>query len=240
MESNQIMPFLKQKRGVIILSGILVAALSFLFLVVSQKNFKVGTDLLVVQNQSGAQDFYSLSKSAEYIGKILSEAVYSELFIDEVVKTEKVNSEFLPFNKKDRIDEWKKIVKVSNNPQLGILEIVTFGNEQKETLAISEAISQVLTTKNNLFRGEGQNIDVRVLSGPILEKNPSFSDITLIMIGGFLVGILVGIFWIIYGPKKSTDKFILYTGKGEGISGKFDHLPEPNEYEESLKYLDRR
>lgn len=233
------MPFLKQKKGTIILSGVLVAALSFLFLVVSQKNFKVGTDFLVVQNQSGAQDFYSLSKSAEYIGKILSEAVYSELFIDEMVKTEKVSSEFLPFDKKDRMDEWKKIVKVNNNPQLGILEVETFGNNQKETLAISEAISQVLTTKNNLFRGEGQNIDVRILSGPILEKNPSFSDITLIMIGGFLAGILVSIFWIIYIPKKNTDKFVLYTGKEKSVFGSFSHIPEPNEYAESLKYLDK-
>lgn len=220
--------------------GVLVAALSFLFLVVSQKNFKVGTEFLIVQNQSGAQDFYSLSKSAEYIGKILNEAVYSELFIDEVVKTEKVNSEFLPFNKKDRMDDWKKIVKVNNNPQLGILEVDTFGNDQKETLAISEAISQVLTTKNNLFRGEGQNIDVRILSGPILENNPSFSDITLVMIAGFLAGVVMSIFWIIYVPKKNTDKFVLYTGKEENISGRFNHIPEPNEYEESLKYLDRR
>jgi uncharacterized protein involved in exopolysaccharide biosynthesis len=240
MQSGQILPLIKRKLGAIVLTGVLVAALLFLFLVVSQKNFKVGTDLLVVQNQSGAQDFYSLSKSAEYIGKILSEAVYSELFIDEVIKTEKVGSEFLPFDKKDRMDEWKKTVKVNNNPQLGIMEIETLGNDQKETLAISEAISQVLTTKNNLFRGEGQNIDVRILSGPILEKNPSLSDIIFIMVGGFLAGMILGIFWIIYGPKKNNDRFVLYTGKSKSVSGRFNHITDPNEYAESLRYLDRQ
>jgi uncharacterized protein involved in exopolysaccharide biosynthesis len=239
MQSEQILPLIKRKLGAIMLTGILIAALSFLFLVVSQKNFKVGTDFLIVQNQSGAQDFYSLSKSAEYIGRILSEAVYSDTFIDEVVKTEKVNSEFLPFNKKDRLDQWKKMVKVNNDPQLGILKVETFGNNQKETLAISEAISQVLTTKNNLFRGDGQNIDVRILSGPILEKNPSFSDIALVMIGGFIAGILLSIFWIIYFPKKNADKFVLYTGKEQSVSGRFHHYP-PDEYEDSLKYLDRQ
>ena len=100
MQGNQFLALVKRKVGIIVLLGILVAALSFLFLVVSQKNFKVSTDFLVVQNQTSGQDYYSLSKSAEYIGSILSESIHSEAFINEVVKTGKVDNEFLPFDKR--------------------------------------------------------------------------------------------------------------------------------------------
>jgi len=44
----------KQKIGTFLLAGFLLAALSFLFLVVSQKSFKASTDYLVVP--TGGED----------------------------------------------------------------------------------------------------------------------------------------------------------------------------------------
>ncbi|MCX6765953.1 MAG: hypothetical protein NT136_03270, partial [Candidatus Moranbacteria bacterium] len=198
MNATQFIALIKQKAGVIILAGIFVAALSFLGAVVTQKNFKVSTDFLVVQNQNGPQDYYSLSKSAEYLGNVLSESIYSELFIDEVVKTQKVNQEFLPFDKKDRLKTWSRMINVKRNSQLGILSVEVLGNDQRETLAVAEGISEVLAKKSYLFRGSGQNIDVRVLSGPIAEKNPSFSIIILVILAGFIIGILVAFVWTYY------------------------------------------
>lgn len=197
MQNNQIMALIKKKSTNILLFGFFVAALSFLVLVLKEKNFKVGTDYLVVQNQTTAQDFYTLSKSAQYIGKILNEGVYSEIFIGEIVKTGKVSPEFLPFNKKDRINDWSKMVQVGLNPDLGIVSVQVFHNDQKQALAISEAISEVLTTKSSLFYGEGQNIDVKILSGPVWEKNPSLGNIAAVSIGGFVLGTLLSALWII-------------------------------------------
>lgn len=240
MQSNQLLPLIREKIGAVILTGILIGALSFLFLVISQKNFKVSTDFLVVQDKDGEQDYYSLSKSAEYIGKILSEAVYSDLFIDEAIKTEKVSEEFLPFDKKARLEQWNKIVKVKRNPEVSMLSVTVYGNNQEDAVKITEAISQVLTTKSYLFRGSGQNIDVRILSGPIVEKNPSFSEIVLVIIGGFIMGALISLLWLYYRPEKNGANFVLYTGKNKSESGNFTHLPEPEEYEESLKYLNKQ
>lgn len=238
MQYNQIFPLLKQKTGTLILGGILVAALSFFFLVVSQKNFKVGTDFLVVQDKDGAQDYYSLFKSSEYIGRVLGEAIYSDLFVNEMIKTGKINEEFLPFDKKSRLREWNKIISVKRNPEVSMLSVTVYGNNREDTLKISEGITEVLTTKSYLFRGSGQNIDVRVLSGPIVEKNPDLPDIILVMIGGFIVGALISIVWLFYRLQNNISKFVLYTGKNKGESGSITTFPEPDEYEESLRYLD--
>jgi len=238
MEIKQILALIRQKIGTLIMWGILIAALSFLFLVVTQKNFKVNSDFLVVQDQTSGQDYYSLSKSAEYLGKVLSEAVYSDLFIEEVIKTEKVNSEILPFDKKKRLKEWSKIVKVERNLEFGIIGISVFGNDSGETIHIAEGINEVLTKKNYLFRGYGQDIDIRILSGPITEKNPSFSNIILAMIGGFLIGFLASLAWLFYQEKRNENKFILYSGNGESGSATVD-FQKPDEYEESLEYLNK-
>ena len=126
MQFNQILPLIRLKLAGIIMFGLLVAAFSFLALVVKEKNFKVNTAYLIVQNQGLNEDYYTLSKSAEYVGKVLGEGIYSELFIDEVLKTGKVNPEFLPFDKKEKMKEWGKNVEVRRNPDLGIMSIEVF------------------------------------------------------------------------------------------------------------------
>lgn len=202
IKQDYILALLKEKRSVIVTAGLLLAALSFLFLIVSEEKYKVNSDFLVVQNAAGSQDIYTLAKSAEYMGKVLNEAVYSELFIDAVAKTGKVSPEFLPVEKKDRLKEWGKIVKVSRNGDLGIISVQTFHDDSKKAMAISSAVSEVLTTKNNLFRGEGQNIEVRVLSGPVIERNPSQVDIAIAMIGGFFFGMLLMAIRVYYVNEK--------------------------------------
>lgn len=255
MQGNQFLALVRQKIGLIVLLGILVAALSFLFLVMSQKNFKVSTDFLVVQNQTTGQDYYSLSRSAEYIGSILSESIRSEAFINEVVKTGKVSNEFLPFDKKKKMDEWNKIVQVKRSSQLAILSINVFGNTQKDVMNISDGIAQVLTQENNLFRGQDQNIEVRILSGPIVEKNPSLTNIVAAIAAGFFVGCLLGFIWFYYrfslmeenaystginskGGNTSEMPKLTENIYSEGFSGN-RHEPTEEEYQESIRFLDR-
>lgn len=219
---------LRKKAGIIVLGGVLVGSLSFVFLVVSQKNFKVTTQFLIVQDQkTGPQDFFSLSKSVEYNGKVMGEAVYSELFIDELVKTEKVNAEFLPFNKKDRLKEWSKMVNVGRDSQLGLITITIFNNKKNEALGISEGIIQVLAQKSYLFRGSGQDIDFRVISGPILEGNPSVAQISVAVLGGLMLGMAITLVWSYY---RKADENLVFSNM----------TVSPEEYEESLKFMDRR
>lgn len=182
----------------IVLMGTLAGALSFSALVFSQKNFRAGSDLLVVQNQNGFSDYYALSKSADFLSGVLIESIYSEKFLDELNATGIVSGSFLPQDKKDRLDEWNKIVKISKNSSAGIMTIEVFGNSQKQVTEISNAILAVLQTKSYLFLGKGQDIDIRVLSGPIVEKNPSAISIALAVVGGFLVGALLTLMWIFY------------------------------------------
>ena len=217
----------------VILAGVLLAALSFLLVVVSQKNFKASTDYLIVQDKDGGQDYYTLSKSSEYISKIFAEAIYSDLFIDEAVKTGKVSEEFLPFDKKARLEEWNKIIKVERNPEVSMLSVTVYGNNGEDTIKIAEGIAQVLAEKSYLFRGSGVNVDVRILSGPTAEKNPGMAEIILVMIGGFIVGALLCLIWLFY--RHSAGKMPV----GEINSEKVYNFPEPDEYEESLKYMDR-
>ncbi|MDD3497949.1 MAG: hypothetical protein PHH24_00380 [Candidatus Moranbacteria bacterium] len=205
--------FIKRNAGIIIVIGLLFSLASFFAMVATEERFKVTTDFLIVQDQMGTQDFYSLSKSAEYLGGILGEAVYSSVFIDEVEKTGKIESGFFPASDRERLKKWNRVVKVERSPQLGIMKVEVFDDNYENAMKLSEAISEIMTTKNYLFRGK-VNLDVRILSGPVLEKNPGNSEIAMAVIGGFVIGAflkMIHLYFVFLGgasARKDEDEYL--------------------------------
>lgn len=198
MNSKQLFALLKAKLGSMIFFGFLFAAISFAGLVFIEKPFQSSMDFLVVQTNGQTQDFYTQFKSSEYLGKVLSEAMYSERFINAVVETGKVNAEFLPSDKKNRLKTWSEIVFVKNNLELGIISVVVKGERDRDTVRIMDGIALVLTEQNSLFRGgDEKSVDIRILSGPILERNPTTSELYKVALGGFFAGFFLAGFWLI-------------------------------------------
>jgi capsular polysaccharide biosynthesis protein len=192
MEDTSLLTALKGKRWSVVLAGLLLASLAFFGLVFFSESFKVKTDFLVIQNQTENQDFYSLFKSSEYLGKVLSESLYSERFIGAVIETGKVDSNFLPFDKKERLKQWSEMVRVQRNVEAGIIQVAVFHDDQKYALRAAQAITDVLTQKNMLFRGgDEKSVEIRVLSGPIVEHNPEAKEIALVSVAGFLLGVFL-------------------------------------------------
>lgn len=196
------------------MSSLIIAVASFLFLVFTEDAFKVRTDFLLTQNNTGSQDFYAMSRSSEYVGKVLSEAIYSERFVDAVVETGKVSASSMSADKKVKLENWAKEVKINKKLDLGMIQVEVFNDDQREALRVSQAITDVLTQRNNLFRGgDEKSVDVRVLTGPIVERNPSIMQLVAVAFGGFFFGGMMSLFWIFIRtevfPKKQTDAFLM-------------------------------
>ena len=198
MSFSSLFTLLKQKVGALILSGVLCAAVAFAGMIAFSMRFQSSMDFLVVQSNTQGQDFYSLFKSSEYLSKVLSEAIYSERFIDAVLETGKINGQFLPVNKKERLDEWREMVEVQKNLELGVLSVTVKSDNDRDAARVISAVSEVLIEKNSLFRsGDDKNVEVRVLSGPILETQPTFKKILMTIASGFFLGIFLASFLII-------------------------------------------
>ncbi|MCX6763289.1 MAG: hypothetical protein NTZ97_00935 [Candidatus Moranbacteria bacterium] len=146
--------------------------------------------------------------------------------MDEIQNINPAVTETLPVNKKDRLEKWSEIVKISKTSNLGLLHIEVFGDTQKQVTETSDAILAVLTTKNFSFLGRGQDLDIRIMSGPIVEKNPSISEIIFAAIGGILIGMLISFMWNYYREEMKSRQYFAQIKKNED-----------QEYTESLKDL---
>lgn len=250
MSPESIISTMKKKWGVILLVGLLAGSLAFFSLVFFSKHFKVTTDFLVVQTGSGqTQDFYAMLKSSEYLGKVLSESVYSEKFIGAVIETGGVDGNFLPGNPKDRLESWEKMVKVTNNPDVGALHIEVYGNDDRAALRVAQAAGQVLTERNSLFRsGDAQSVEIRTLSGPIVEKNPDMERMILATSAGFVFGVsLFLLLALLRAEMKSREMFLADESErvsksapiSHGISGETKDTGEAESVTEKV-YTDNR
>jgi capsular polysaccharide biosynthesis protein len=180
-----------------LLVGLLLAAISFLVLINISYKYKATAEVLVVQDQLGTQDFYSLTKSAEYLGNILVEAAYSTTFIDVVKEGEQVDSSFFPNDRKEQLKKWKKMVRIERSSSLGILKVVVFSDNKDEAYKLTEAITTVLRHKNYLFRGK-TNVDIRLLSSVLVDDNPNIKTILVVVLGSFALGFMVCIVFVYY------------------------------------------
>ena len=176
----------------IVMTGVMVALFALGTLILVQPKYSSSMDFLLVQANTNGQDFYSAFKSAEYLGKVLSQAIYSERFITAVIESGKMDDRFLPANKKERLDEWANIITVRNNLELGIISVSVDGQSDRDAARIMSGVAEVLTQKNALFRsGDEKSVEVRVLSGPILEIQPTFQKLLLVAFSGFLSGLFL-------------------------------------------------
>jgi capsular polysaccharide biosynthesis protein len=207
MSSKNMLRLVNSHLKSAILAGMFLGAVSFLTLVATQKSFKSSLDLLVVQNQTGSADYYTMSRSADYLTNIITESVYSEKFLSEAFATGKISSSLLPRDNAERLKEWQKIVSVKKNSNVGILNVNIFADTQNQAAEISAAVADVLQNKNSLFLGQGQNLEIRILSGPIIEKNPSVSQIALASVGGMVTGTLLFLLFVIYREEFNQENY---------------------------------
>ena len=160
---------------------------------------------MISSTQEG-QDYYTATRSAEYMSRVLGEVLYSESFITAVMDTGRVDQNFLPRDKKDRLNTWSKMLEVQTNSELGFIRVALTGASEREVARITQAVIEVLDKDSGtLFGDSGNKVKVRLLSGPIIEKNPSAAELTIIVLTGLFFGFFVVFAWRLIKEEMRTE-----------------------------------
>lgn len=227
-----IFSLIKANKGNMALAGLAGATLVFLGLVFFANDFSVRTDYLVIQKSADKQDFYTLSKSVEYSGNILKEAVASDLFFKEAVGTGSFSASAFPSNERERLKEWRKSITVSQRSGAGILSVEVSRKSQAEATGIARAVSQTLIEKNDMFRsGEKDSITIKTISGPIVEQNPTPKTLVAGVIAGAIAGMALV---LLYAASRQREEYEVSSMKYEGGEAEEEHRELPGERELEL------
>lgn len=224
-----IFSLIQVNKGNLAFAGFAGAVAVFVGLVFFSRGYSVQTDFLVMQHSAEKQDFYTLSKSVEYSGNILKEAVLSDLFFTESAKTGYFNAGVFSSNERDRLKEWRKSISISQRSGAGILEVTVKRSNQTEAMGIARAISETLINKNSMFRsGEEDSIFIKTISGPIVEQTPTVSD----LIVGAIAGMIAGMSMMLLRVAQKRARGMRYNGEGNPY---FEKVKNVNAYREEFQ-----
>jgi capsular polysaccharide biosynthesis protein len=191
MNYSQILAIIKQKKGLIIISGLLLAAVSFWGVMLFSPRYQSNFDVLIVQNQQEFVDSYTLAKSTEHFSKLLSEGIYTETFLGKVIENYPALGKTLPIDREDRMEKWGKMVRTSLNVELGIIHIKVLAGSRADAEAVSKTVAGVLASNSNLFISENQKIEARMINAPIVKMNPGAGVLAAITAVSFFIGALL-------------------------------------------------
>jgi len=164
--------------------------------------YRANVSILVLQRSSYSIDAYSAAKSEERTASKLSQVVYSSSFLTRVLMAGfAVNSNYFPSDERQRRMLWNKTIETDVPSGFSRLDISIYHPDPDQALIIAESVAQVLTAQKGDYISIN-DVDLKVLDTPLVTKYPVRPNIFLNIGIALLLGLLLGIVYIIasYNP----------------------------------------
>lgn len=160
--------------------------------------YKSSIKLLAVFNQSNI-DVYTASKTANYITGVLGEVIYSNAFINSVMRSGNVEDN-LGYGNENRQKAWKKSVKTTILENKGIIIIETYANKKSEAIKLSEEVGSILVRDHGNYDGSADRVNLKIIDTPSSYDDWAILKIIRDMIMGLTAGLLIGLTFVIIFP----------------------------------------
>ena len=205
MELNEFKKLIKRKKGTIFSLTFLLVVLVIIISLLGGLKYSAKAKVLVIQDV-GKTDAFTVSRSNEYLGHLLSQVVYSSSFFNLVVNNPqyKVDQSYFSSNYSDRLKLWRKTVNTRTISDTGIIAIDVFHVNPDQARLISLAINDVLMTKNSNYHG-GIDVKVNILDQPLVSNYPDKPNLIFNSLFALLIGLLLSLIFIYLYPEQSYD-----------------------------------
>lgn len=179
-----------------LVTGIAVVV-TLLLAVVSPFKYRATAKVLIIQNQVANLDAYTATKSAEKIGKNLTEVISNSIFYNEVVKANPaIANEFSSDNLKRR-KEWQKDVETTIISETGVLQLSVYNVDKQKAAEILQSISAVLLARGQEFHGGGDAVTMKVIDDIYVSKYPVRPNVPMNLAFALVAGLVFGTLLVI-------------------------------------------
>ncbi len=216
-----------------VVTFILSLALSFL----QPLKYSCSTRLLIINKSGLEQDIYSAIRGAERVSENLAQIVYTTSFFERVITSGfDIDQSIFSDDEIKKRKQWNRMIKTRVYRETGMLEIIVYHKNPDQSIQFSRAIADVLTTQGWRYLG-GENIEVLEVDKPLVSRYPVKPNIPLNGFMGIVVGLLIGIGYVLLSYESGKAKVLAYetqaqtAGEGYGEDSAYKEHQEPYEYE---------
>ncbi len=215
MQNIQYSKILRKNWEIVALIVGISIVLALIISLVSPFQYSATTKILIIQKQMTNLDAYTATKSAEKIGKNLSNIINTSSFYNEVIEANTNLQYKFPQDAVERRKSWEKNVEINVVPETGILEINAYDIDRGFASQLVRAIAYVLVSKGAEYHGGGSDVEIKVVDDVFISKYPVRPNIIVNMALAAIIGVILGCVFVILNESKKLKKE--YELKSENI-----------------------
>lgn len=146
--------------------------------------------ILVIQKQTiNKVDAFSAAKSAEYLSEILSQVIYSQSFLEDVLTAPFENKKSFSQDITEREAQWAETVEAKKVNNTGIIKIKVYAHSKVEAESTAQAVAWALSVRGHKYHGGGDWVKISTIDGPSTSTSPAKPNLLLSTLLGFLAGL---------------------------------------------------
>ncbi|OGF30546.1 hypothetical protein A2533_03440 [Candidatus Falkowbacteria bacterium RIFOXYD2_FULL_35_9] len=208
---------LKRRWPTLLIITLVFLLVSLVFTLLQPFQYESTVKILVIQKSAVNLDAYSASKSAERIGRNLSQIIYSSSFFNKVFNSGyPIDTTYFKQDEEDRRDQWAKMVDAQVPGGTTILQISVYHQDRSQAQVVAQAISYVLSGQAEEYVGIS-DVELKVVDTPLTSQLPVKPNFLLNLAFGIIIGFFLSMAYLI----------LTYTEEHE-IKEVFLAKPKPN------------
>jgi len=196
----------KNIKTVIFITFIMIT-LGLIISLIQTPKYKSSSKLLVIFSQENMSP-YTSAQTSNYIAGILEEVIYSDSFMNNVLKSNFNLEDNFGFNQEDRMKNWKKMVKPRLQDNKGIIEINVYHQDREQANNFAQAISYTMITNHSIYHGSGNDVSVKMIGSPTASEKWDQPNILQNLLLSLVAGIFIAITFVIIFPEQELINFI--------------------------------
>ena len=203
MELQDIIQFIKRKWQTVAVFALVLAGLAFMASVAMPQKYRAEQRLLLVQSYAEDVDPYAATRSTEYLTNLLTEVMYSEKFLGQVIDTGYgISNDLFPEVPKKRKKFWQKTIATRVIGDTGIIDVSVYHADSYVAEQLALAIGDVLTKQHGDYHSRGRAVVIQTIDQPTVSLKPVQPNIPLTTGAGAVLGVVAGLAFIYLFPNR--------------------------------------
>ncbi len=215
MDTKDFLKILKDRKTTVISVTLIFVIIGLSLTLLQPLKYRSKSRLLILQPNTSV-DAYTIARSNEYVGGLISEVIYSGAFL-ESLKNSDLNYDRSYFNGtyKQNIKKWKKTVFARSGGDTGIIDIEIYHTNPEEAKKISLAVNQLIISGNSPYKFDAKQSSINIIDQPVVSSFPVKPSIPANFLISLLFGFLAGCSYVYLFPKERVSEKLIKEIFGE-------------------------
>jgi Capsular polysaccharide biosynthesis protein len=206
MDTKDFLQLFKKRKTTVISITLIFVIIGLIVTLLQPLKYSSKSRLLILQ-QNASSDAYTVSKSNEYVGGLISEVIYSGSFLDSLKASNSIfDRNYFSGSYKENVKKWGETVFARSSGSTGVIDIEIYHTNPEEAKNISNAVNQLIISGQSPYKFNPEQTKISIIDEPVVSSFPVKPNIPVNLALSLLFGLIASCSYIYLFPKERVSE----------------------------------